>query len=285
MWQFRNYCHDFWTYKYIHEPLSHLVEAFKYVEEGTLDVSIQHDVADEFSYIYSRFNSMVYEIQTLINQVYKQTILAQQAELKQLQSQINPHFLYNSFFQINTMARLNDDHLIPFTKKLGEYFRFVTKNTQDQITLLEEMNHAKVYTDIQQMRFSKRLTLTFEALPLQVQQVKVPRLIVQPLIENAFEHALEKQQKAVLHVTYSMNRHMIAVHIEDNGQEVSDEALRQISSRIRDAMTTTEMSGMMNVHRRIKLLYGEPYGLFVGRSRLGGTKFTVLLPREGDEDV
>ncbi len=273
------------TYKYIHEPLSHLVEAFKYVEEGKLDVSIQHEETDEFSYIYSRFNNMVYEIKTLINQVYKQKILTQQAELKQLQSQINPHFLYNSFFQINTMARLNDDHLIPFTKKLGEYFRFVTKNTQDQITLLEEVNHAKVYTDIQKMRFSKRLTLSFDDLPEQAEGVKVPRLIIQPLIENAFEHALEKQQKAELLVAYSMNAQMIAVHIEDNGKEVNDDVFMQISNRIKEAMSTTEMSGMLNVHRRIRLLYGKPYGLLIGRSRLGGTKLTVLLPLEGEKHV
>ncbi|MGB8453897.1 MAG: histidine kinase [Anaerocolumna sp.] len=92
---------------------------------------------------------MVRNLKRLIDPVYNQKILMQRAELKQLQSQINPHFLYNSLFAMNTMARIGDENLILFTKYLGEYFRFITRNTLDYILPIDEINHAKVYTDIQ----------------------------------------------------------------------------------------------------------------------------------------
>jgi two-component system sensor histidine kinase YesM len=123
--------YSFSAYKFIHKPLLELVRAFHKVESGDLQVSINHDSDNEFGYLYKRFNDMVKNLNMLIDQVYNQKILMQRAELKQLQSQINPHFLYNSLFMINTMARIGDDNLITFTKYLGEYFRFVTRNSSD----------------------------------------------------------------------------------------------------------------------------------------------------------
>jgi len=267
-------------HKYLHEPLTNLVQAFKQVEKGEINVVIEHKSNDEFGYIYRRFNAMVERIHMLIDQIYRQKIMTQRAELKQLQSQINPHFLYNSFFLINMMARVQDDNLIPFTKKLGEYFRFVTKSGSDLISLTDEVRHAKVYTDIQMMRFSKRLELSFDPVPVEFETLTVPRLILQPIIENAFEHAIERQKEGKLIVTFEAYDNMLELIVEDSGDEIDSSKIRQLKNQIEDD-TNEEVSGMINVHRRIQLLFGQDSGIYVGRSSIGGLKVILRIVEPG----
>ncbi|GJM75129.1 hypothetical protein HMSSN036_73450 [Paenibacillus macerans] len=104
--------------------------------------------------------------------------MAQRAELKQLQSQINPHFLYNSFFILNTMAKTGDTERIEqFTTLLGEYFEFVTRNASDLVALEQEIHHARMYAEIQELRFSRRIQVRFDTLPDELRSIPVPRLI------------------------------------------------------------------------------------------------------------
>lgn len=270
------------TYKYMHKPLSKLVKAFKKVEQGNMDIAITHDAHDEFEYLYSRFNTMVKKIKMLINQVYKQKILMQRAELKQLQSQINPHFLYNSFFIINTMARIGDENLIWFTKQLGEYFRFVTRNSSDIITLQEEVNHARVYTEIQQMRFSKRLTVIFNDLPKEFNKLKVPRLILQPIIENTFEHAIEKKMNGILSIDFMVKNNQLDIIVEDNGDNKSYELVGRLNDMIINDDENSEITGLMNINRRIHLMFGSECGIHFKQSELGGIKVILSIRISGD---
>ncbi len=275
--------YSFSTYKYIHEPMTKLVKAFKKVEKGDLDVSIRHNLTDEFEYIYRRFNDMVAKIGTLIDQVYKQKIMTQRAELKHLQSQINPHFLYNSFFLINTMARIGDENLIVFTKKLGEYFRYVTHNGTDVISLSEEVEHAKVYMEIQKMRFSKRLTLSVSELPEEYETTKVPRLILQPIIENVFEYVIDKKREGRLLIDYVIDDQGLDIIFEDNGENVNDQLLTDLNELRNKCGQEDEMSGLKNIHRRIQLLFGESSGLTFARSRFGGLKVILRIVKNDNE--
>lgn len=269
--------YSFSTYKYIHEPMTKLVNAFKKVEKGNMDVSISHKLNDEFEYIYRRFNDMVSKIGILIDQVYKQKIMTQRAELKHLQSQINPHFLYNSFFLINTMARVGDENLILFTKYLGEYFRYVTRNGTDVINLSEEVKHANVYMEIQKMRFSKRLTLEVSELPKAYESMKVPRLILQPIIENAFEYAIEKKKSGILCVDFIGDVNGLLVVVQDNGDGIDESVLNHLNDLRILHSEEEEMSGLKNIHRRVQLLFGERSGLSFEKSEYGGLKVILRI--------
>lgn len=271
------------TYKYIHEPMTKLVKAFKKVEKGNMEVSIRHELNDEFEYIYSRFNDMVTKIGTLIDQVYKQKIMTQRAELKHLQSQINPHFLYNSFFLINTMARVGDDNLILFTKHLGEYFRYVTRNGTDVINLSEEVKHANVYMEIQKMRFSKRLTLEITELPQAYETLKVPRLILQPIIENAFEYAIEKKKNGILSVDFNYDSNGLYVIVEDNGDRIDEAVLSHLNKLMNNHDEAEEMSGLKNIHRRIQLFFKDQSGLVFEKSEYGGLKVILKISGSSKE--
>lgn len=270
--------YSLYVYKYIHKPLDKLVRAFRKIEYGDFEVQIDHAINDEFQYIYKRFNVMLGNLKSLIDQVYKQQILTQKAELKQLQSQINPHFLYNNLFILNTMARLGDyENLEQFTNQLGEYFQFVTRNSSDEVPLWKEVKHAKVYAEIQAMRFSNRLKVEFDDLPEHIGHVMVPRLILQPIIENAFEHGLErKPANGILRVRLLKIEHEIQMIVEDNGEELSGERIEFLNDALSD-QEGLETTGILNIHQRIRLKFGQTSGLHVERSKLGGLKATIVI--------
>lgn len=272
------------TYKFIHKPLLKLVKGFRRLESGDLNQSIAHDANDEFRYIYERFNQMVINLRTLIDQAWKQKVLAQRAELKQLQSQINPHFLYNSFFIMNTMAKTGDTERIEmFTTLLGEYFQFVTRNAADEVSLKQEVQHARTYADIQELRFYKRIAVHFDELPAAYERITVPRLIIQPIIENAFEHSLEKKARnGLVEIRFARSGSWLCVVVEDNGDCLTDETLDRLTANLAQRGESGETTGIVNIHRRLVITCGEGSGITVCRGAMGGLQVTIRIPiREG----
>ncbi len=266
------------TYKVIHKPLLKLVKSFHKVENGDLQVNIQHGLNDEFGYLYKYFNKMMKNLNTLIDQVYNQKILMQRAELKQLQAQINPHFLYNSFFAINTMAKTGDENLAIFTKRLGEYFQFITRNSSDKICLSEEVKHAKVYTEIQLMRFSLTLEIKFGEYPKKYSEFKVPRLILQPIIENTFNHGLKKSESIrIISVEFKENENKLDIIVEDNGCGMTDNGIMELENALMYKGNDIETTALINIHRRIRLEYGQNSGVLVSKSEMGGLKVILRI--------
>ncbi|QTH44039.1 sensor histidine kinase [Cohnella sp. LGH] len=271
-----------YAYRYIHQPLVKMVRSFSRVENGDFNVFIKHDRNDEFQYLFSQFNDMVRNLNTLIDQSYRQRLLVQNAELKQLQSQINPHFLYNSLFILNTMTRTGDyDNLEYFTIQLGEYFRFMTKNNQDDISLGEEIRHARTYADIQSLRFGSRIKVVFDELPPAYAGLSVPRLIVQPVIENAFIHGLEQMpEKGWISISFAAEEDHLAIVVEDNGGSLSDQQLQYVQAILAGEAEAGEEVGLHNIHRRLQLKFGRHGALRLSRSTEGGLKAVILIPLE-----
>ncbi|MDD2648781.1 MAG: histidine kinase, partial [Eubacteriales bacterium] len=272
---------QFW--RDIHKPLRTLVSAFGAVKHGDLSTRIHHDRNDEFADIYKSFNHMSGRLESLIEQMYKQKIRTQQAELRQLQSQINPHFLYNSFFMIKAFSRMGDcDSIERITDGLGEYFRYVTRNGEDEVALEQEIRHAKSYASVQDMRFSTRISLEFPDVPDEIAKVIVPRLVVQPIIENAYSHGLSQiTDKGALRVSYSYDDGFAYVTVEDSGSLLDDDALLALQKQLSEP-EPAETTGLINIHRRLMLRFGTPCGLELSRSELGGLMVTMTLKR-GEE--
>ncbi|NIK77016.1 two-component system sensor histidine kinase YesM [Paenibacillus castaneae] len=278
----------FSTYRLVHRPLLLLVQNFRRMEGGALDIQIEHGSKDEFGYLYDRFNKMLNKLQTLIDQDFKQKLMMQKAELKQLQSQINPHFLYNSFFILNSLAKTGDtDRIELFTNMLGEYFRFITRNGEENVWLSEEIKHARMYTEIQKLRFSRRISVQFDDLPKEMERIRVPRLIIQPIIENAYEHSLEKmQEEGFLRVSFEHSASESLIVVEDNGNRMDASSIESLNDRLANNNEAHEMTGMINIHRRIMLTYGEGSGLFLSRSEIGGLQVAIRIHfKEAEGDV
>ncbi|GAB2545451.1 sensor histidine kinase [Gracilibacillus alcaliphilus] len=278
----------YFTYRHVHKPLLVLVDGFKRMENGHFDQKIEHKKTDEFGFIYNRYNSMLEKLKTLIDKNYKQTMMVQKAELKQLQSQINPHFLYNSFFIINSLAKTeNTEKIEDFTKMLGEYYKFITRSEDYLVPLIEEMSHARMYTEIQNMRFSRRIKVQFDELQNDMEQIMVPKLIVQPIIENAYKYSLEKmRQKGFLRVSVQSSENEVLITVEDNGQSITNKEIEKLTQQIHNIQTQQELSALMNIHRRIVLTYRKGSGLFLSKSKLNGLKVTIrLILEEEEKDV
>jgi len=273
--------YSIYVYKFIHKPLNRLVSSFREVKKGNFDINIEHEVDDEFRFIYRNFNSMVGNLKSLIEQTYTQKLLVQKANMKQLQSQINPHFLYNSFFILNTMARTGDnENLEKFTEQLGRYFQFVTRSAADEVSLEKEVEHARVYTEIQALRFSNRIKVTFEELPEEFSGIMVPRLILQPLIENAFEHGLSmKKDNGLLSVSFKKYEDELHIMVENNGEDISGEELKLLQYKLANKNDNNdEVTALQNINQRLKLKFGQEYGIAVDKGERGGFKVTISIP-------
>lgn len=279
------------TYKLVHKPLLLLVQSFRKMEDGMFNIRIKHGQRDEFGYLYDRFNQMLIKLQHLIDQDFRHKLMMQRAELKQLQSQINPHFLYNSFFILSSLAKTGDVTQIElFTNMLGEYFRFITRNDADNVPLLEETRHSRIYTEIQKLRFSRRIRVEFGELPKEMEAIKVPRLIIQPIIENAYEHSLEKMQdEGLLRVSFHLDDQEASIVIEENGNGLTDHDIEMLNKRLErtaESAESPEVTGLINIHRRIALTYGESSGLVLSRSPLNGLRVQIRIRlTEGNDHV
>lgn len=271
--------YSYTTHKIVNKPLAILIDSFRKVELGNTNFQIKHSKKDEFGFLYNRFNLMISNLKRLVDQDFNQKMMVQRAEIKQLQSQINPHFLYNSFFILGSLAQVGDiDRIERFSNMLGEYFRYITRNDEDVVLLSEETRHSYMYTEIQKVRFSKRIQVDFAPLPPEMGNIRVPKLIIQPIIENAYEHSLENtENEGMLRVSFEMDDHMARIIVEDNGEHLRDFEIEALKQRMIYDESTHEMTGMVNIHRRLLLMYGEMSGLFISRSELGGLKIVIQI--------
>jgi two-component system sensor histidine kinase YesM len=263
----------------IHKPRKRLIQAFKKVETDNLMPSMRNQRDNEFGYLYRNFDRMVEKLGQSIEENYKQKIALQHSELKQLQSQINPHFLYNSFFNLYMICKSGDaDSGAILAQKLGSYYQFITRSGKDEVQLEEEYRHALDYCEIQSIRFSNRIAVEFSDVPASCAAWEVPRIIIQPLVENAFEHAFSdgaRRGNVILKAVADGNRLSIAV--EDDGIGVSDERLAELQEQLDNESRLSEKTGLINVCRRIRLKFGEGSGVTVSRSPMGGLKVEIVI--------
>ena len=270
-----------YTKRIIIKPLRELMAAFGRIQDGDFDVRIFHEPHDEFNYLYHSFNNSVSYIQKLIADIYEQENLIQNAELAQLQSQINPHFLYNSFFIINRMAKNEAyDQITRFVTSLARYYRFINKESKNFIPLKDEIAHMKNYIDIQQMRFSDKIAVKQEPLPDDIKEVTVPKLILQPLIENAYNYGLaDKLEAGLIRITFKSDNSSVEISVEDNGDSADDVLIGQMRNQLTDNHNNGENHALFNIHKRLSLAYGNQYGLSVNQSSLGGIQVILKICR------
>ncbi|WP_409344537.1 sensor histidine kinase [Paenibacillus sp. MBLB4367] len=263
----------------IHKPLKKLIKAFQSLETDNLDVLIEVKGNNEFGYLYRSFNRMAEKLKQSIRQNYEQKIALQLSELKQLQSQINPHFLYNSFFNIYMICKSGDvENASTLAQKLGSYYQFVTRNSSDEVPLMKEYRHAIDYCEIQNIRFSNRIEVDFDELPDACKPLSIPRLIIQPVVENAFEHAFENGlRRGRVRIKVAFADRTLRIGVEDDGDTLTAEALRLLQEKLADSSDLIEKTGLLNVGRRIRLRFGDESGVFLSRSPLGGLHAEIVI--------
>lgn len=177
----------------IYTPILKLLMVMKKVEGGVLDVSIDNARRDEFGELFTGFNHMIVRIKSLIEQLYHQKLLKKNAELKALQSQIHPHFLYNTLDSIHWIARINKvDEIAQITFAMSKFFRLVLSGGRDVVGLDEALALTNHYLTIQQIRYKNRFQVEIDV-DQRLCDLKVPKLLFQPLVENAINYGIDKK--------------------------------------------------------------------------------------------
>ncbi|MFS0726767.1 sensor histidine kinase [Paenibacillus sp. 1P07SE] len=275
----------YWIYRIIHRPLRKLVGAFRKVEAGMMQTHIAHHSNDEFHYLYEKFNGMVAHLNKLIYEVYEHRIHLQHSELKQLQSQINPHFLYNSFYLLYRMTKAHDvDNASRFTKFLGDYYQYITRSGKEEVPLGEELNHVRSYTEIQSIRSGGRIRVEIGEIPEAFGDVTVPRLILQPIVENAYQHGFDTElddcrlEIGMRGSESPEGRRLLHIEVRDNGVGMTESMLEAWARTFASEASAEEVTGMLNVHRRLRIRYGEDGGVTLAANRPAGLLVILTIP-------
>ncbi|WP_338130565.1 sensor histidine kinase [Cohnella ginsengisoli] len=257
-------------------PLKQLHREMSKVKNGSFHIGLDIRTGDEIGRVAFIFTGMVQQIQDLIERVYKGQLREKEAELKAMQAQINPHFLYNTLDSIRWMAVKNKDYEVgEQIEALSDLFRHSLNQGKEATTLREEIDHLRNYLLIQQTRFSDRLSCLIEVDPSAL-DAEIPKLVLQPLVENAIVHGLEDEPRGGrIEVRAAYANGEIAITVRDNGK--GTDAL-PIRAMLAGDTTGREAFALLNIHERIKLRYGEEYGLEFDSAPGRGTVVVVRIP-------
>ncbi|MED4955918.1 sensor histidine kinase [Paenibacillus sp. FSL R5-0527] len=272
------------------KPLGTLVRKMRLVELGDFKQSVPAVTEDEIGRLGSGFNRMVEEIDRLVHEVYVLGMREKEAELAALQSQIHPHFIYNTLESISMLARQHgNEDVSEMTTALGRLIRSAVEQDQSLIRLGEELETAESYIHIQKMRHGSRLRAMFD-IEEGLEDCLVPKLLLQPLIENAIMHGIgDREQGGTVYVTAARFEGVVLLTVSDDGRGMSEEELAALWGSLEEAgataaakMPATPLHGhgvaLKNIKQRLLLIYGSDCDFEIDGSLGQGTAFTITLP-------
>ena len=263
--------------KSLTKPLSTLTHAMEDVGKGNFDVEIEDEGEDEIGILSRTFNQMVTDMGRLIDNVYEQQHMRQEAEMKSLQMQINPHFLYNTLDTINWMGRMKGvDEVGEMASALGNLMRY-SLSKRDFVTIREELENLKDYIGIQNVRYGDRMSIRFQVED-EVKDCYIPKLLIQPILENAIVHGVEDkiEKGSIIIRIYQKNKELYVV-VADDGVGMTQEAMETLIGAEPSSKFGHTSIGVSNVNRRIQAVFGKEYGLMI-QSQLGvGTTITLHM--------
>ncbi len=271
---------------YITSPLKQLIEAMRNRSKRQLLHIEETNSSLEMHTLHHTYNQFITDIERLIEEVYEKQILQQRAELKALQSQINPHFLYNT---LNTFYwKLIDDgkdELADYVLSMSALFKYSVSSSitvTDVVTLQQELEQVEHYLNLMKMRLDDRLTWRIQCEP-ELKAVQIPKLILQPFIENAIIHGIEPQRtKGIIDIVIRSNGpRLISIIIQDNGKGMPATTLENLN-KMTDIESGMNHIGIHNIRMRLAIHYSESVAdsLYFKSDEAQGTKVSLILPKE-----
>jgi two-component system sensor histidine kinase YesM len=263
-------------------PLRKMAFLMREVQLGNLNVGFNVKYRDEIGLLGNHFNRMILRIKQLIDEVYSGQKRKREAEIKVLQSQINPHFIYNTLETIRMMAEINDDEKVAsMAYILGSLLRYSIINVTETVTVAQELEHLENYIYLQNVRFKDKFHLVV-LLADELKQYRILKLMLQPIVENAIYHGLEKiEGHSEITIQSHQDESFLYITISDNGEGIDLNALQLLNDRISNPSSQADTRhgiGLSNVNDRIQLYYGEEYGLKIESAEGTGTRITLRLP-------
>ncbi len=277
----------------ITHPIAQLIKKMRNIEKGDLDKleaaalgNLPVSPQNEVGLLHRTFKMMLQRIRELIDENYAKQLVIRETELKALQAQINPHFLYNTLESINWLAKVQKQHQISeMVEALGFLLRSSVNMSEKWITLERELEIVRSYVTIQRTRFEERLDFDMQIAP-EIGTARIPKLTLQPLVENAIHYALEPSiEPCQIRIRARAEGNHVCIEVEDNGPGMTSEFIERLQEG--QIQTRGQGIGLANIQERLRLTFGDK-GIMSIRSTPGsGTVVSISIPwiREDDDDV
>ena len=268
------------------------IHAVKEIQGGDFNIHISEEGNDEFSELAINVNLMAQKIDTMINSIFLYEIEQKTSELKALQAQINPHFLFNVFEQIKMIAELHgQEEISDILTSVGSIVRYNLSLGDTVVTLGNELDNVKEYMKIQHGLCGGKLSVRYDVDPRAL-ALEVPNLILQPIVENAIKHGFSSKNDALqVYIKIACEEDTVFCYISDDGRGMDAERLRVMLEKLADRPVFSRDKdaelGLLNVSRRLKLFFGSEYGIDMESCAQIGTIVTLKMPlsAQGKKEV
>ena len=269
--------------KRINTPVKRMIDTMRLMESGDFNQNIEVRSNDEFGYLANQFNIMCEHIKDLFQKNEEKQELLRIAEIKNLQAQINPHFLYNTLDSIKWLAKINgESEIYIMVKNLSILLKNSIRLYKEFVPVKDSLTTLESYIAIQNIRFNDKFDVIFQ-IEDEVLSYKIPNLLLQPLVENAMLHGLEaKPGKGELYIRGFREQSNLILQVQDNGIGMTEQQKQELLASLSVKDSTLHI-GVKNVHQRVRLYYGEPYGLTIESEPNQGSTFTLTLPWYAEE--
>ena len=261
-------------------PITRISRVTNQVAKGNLSVRAAAESGAEARMLSDSLNAMIDKINELLDQVTTEQIRLRKAEFELLQAQINPHFLYNTLDTIVWLAEAGDQkRVVSMVGNLSDFFRTSLNQGKDIISIREELAHVRSYLEIQQVRYQDILRYEI-TVPEDLYEYKIPKITIQPLVENALYHGIKnKRGQGTITITGERSENGFVLYVRDNGIGMTQERLKEVRAGIQKlSYTGKEIYGLYNVNERIRLNFGETYGIAIESTYGEGTCVSISLP-------
>ncbi len=267
----------------ISKPIVSLSDSMRKVGEGDYSIQLKRKDGDEIGDLVASFNHMLVETSSLMDQIYQQSKRERELELLALQSQIKPHFLYNTLETIAALIQLEQrNEAFELTKAVSLFFKGVLSKGKPIITIAEEIETIRYYLAIQQTRYQNKLTYSIDIAD-DILNCPIVKLSLQPLVENSIYHGLKAtRNKGVIKVTGWREGNLLRLQVFDNGAGISQEKLQNIADEKGNIVLGSSGFGISSVDQRIKQYFGSDYGLTISTRYQFWTLAVVTIPYEAE---
>jgi two-component system sensor histidine kinase YesM len=267
----------------ISNSLNNLIGSFRIVEKGQFNIKVDHSGNDEIKRLNLMYHRMVLRLDHLINELYKTKLINKEVQITALKAQINPHFLYNTLETINSIAKIRKvKEISQVSKSLASMFRYSIKGDQDFVTLREELDNVKHYMSILNIRHDNKIGFELDIAD-ELLEYKIPKLILQPLVENSILHGIElKKDKGTVSIRAFVAENQLNLIVMDNGLGIPPDKKDLLQMQLEN---TEEMQdhlgkgiGLLNVKDRLQIYYSDQYQFKLESTFGEGTSITLRLP-------
>ncbi|MBG9734907.1 sensor histidine kinase [Paenibacillus alvei] len=266
------------------ESIDKLILALAQLREGNFNGYVDIQTNDEFEILGAEYNAMLDRLKELMAKNKELSELRTIIEVKQLQSQFHPHFIFNVLETLRYAIKMDANQAQQIVILLSRLLRYSIGNDRS-VQLKDDMNYVRDYLKLQQIRFNERLEYRITVVE-ETNHVYVPKLLLQPLIENAIKYGYLNQSNVLIEIRIYPSDGKLMLEVCDNGQGMNAETLQKVNQILQSQNNTTQHIGLYNVHRRLVLLYGEDSGIHIDSNQGKGTCVTLTIPYEwSDNDV